>query len=758
VIIRGVDKMKYRLGSLVVLLVVFWVAGYAHAWTPLPVKDDQNVFMPGSQPGEGGNSETPGKCDNCHTEPITSNWRGSMMAQAARDPLWLSCMTVADQDSIWALGNPNAGDICIRCHSPEGWLGGHSDPTNGDALAGVDFDGVQCDFCHRMLDSIAAEGQPDVPTDTGGAATLADDTYARDVSVLSTLTLFDGSPFFDTSADLPDWYGGYPSYNLGMSGQYFVDPGNAKRGPFSDAAARHKMYYSRYHKSSTFCHTCHDVSNPILASVLSGDPALPEEQVASSYYHVERTSSEFILSAYGLDGGAATRGGVADSGVTWATKCQDCHMRDVTGVGCNKRGVQTRTDLPLHDLTGGNQWISRILASADPNSAYYDDYNYQILAGNKYPGASIDVGGVLNFGSELWAGAERAVQQIQMAATLETVADTTSVALKVVNNTGHKLISGFPEGRRMFLNVKFYDSTGDLIGEVNSYEPLVTTIGADGNEHYVSGGILTKTRDDLVWEAEMSSSLTGEDKSFHFALATGRYKDNRIPPKGFDTANMASRLAQPVWGGNPMSGYFTPEEYLGGYDEVTVAKPAGTAYWTATLYYQTTSKEYIEFLRDEINGAGGTLEGTGAGGDEPYLIQTDSFFTNLKGWGNAIYDLWLHNGGAAPVMMAQVGYMPAPPCEAPVAPQNPQSAYAKKRGGSINVTWDTPLGTPLAASYNIYYSVAGKFNLITSTTQTSYNDRNVVSGQTYCYVISAVSDCGAEGPYSAETCTTAPAR
>ena len=30
--------------------------------------------------------------------------------------------------------------------------------------------------------------------------------------------------------------------------------------------------------------------------------------------------------------------------------------------------------------------------------------------------------------------------------------------------------------------------------------------------------------------------------------------------------------------------------------------PPGAAGWVATLYYQTTSKEYIEFLRDEING------------------------------------------------------------------------------------------------------------------------------------------------------------
>ena len=43
-------------------------------------------------------------------------------------------------------------DLCLRCHFPQGWLEGRSDPVNGSALTGADFDGVQCDFCHRQWD------------------------------------------------------------------------------------------------------------------------------------------------------------------------------------------------------------------------------------------------------------------------------------------------------------------------------------------------------------------------------------------------------------------------------------------------------------------------------------------------------------------------------------------------------------------------------------------------------------------------------
>lgn len=647
--------MSNRIGPLIILTLVFLLAiGSVYSWIPIPVKDDRNVFMPGSQPGEVGTFETPDKCDNCHggydiaVEPAF-NWRGSMMAQAARDPLWFACLAASLQDSIWAVGNPNAGDICIRCHSPTGWLEGRSDPTNTEALRTSDFDGVQCDFCHKMIDPLTQLGQPSVPEETNPTAiSMADEAYQRDIAVLIALSLFNGTePFLNPITNLPTYYGNgsLPYYVENAGGQYFVDPGSAKSGPFFDPEAKHQVQYSRYHKSKTFCSTCHDVTNPILASVLLG-PDVPETQAAASYFHVERTTSEFLLGAYG-QGGSST----IIPGIPWADKCQDCHMRDVTGVGCNKAGTPTRDDLPLHDLAGGNQWIARILASVDPEGPVYDPYNYLILSGQKHDGAQIDVGGLLGVGEALLEGAYRVDRQLEVSANLDIVEESSdNVTLRVTNNAGHKLISGFPEGRRMFLNVKFYDESDNLIDETNPYEPLVTTQDPNGNEVYVSGGILTKTDDELVWEAQMSSiDITGENKTFHFALATNRYKDNRIPPKGFDTTEMYSRLVQPRWHGEDAPDYFTPEEYAGGYDEVIVEKPLGTDYWQATVYYQTTSKEYIEFLRDEITGVSDTLP------PEAYIAQTDPFFSSLKGWGNALWDLWLHNGGSEPVVVNSVG-------------------------------------------------------------------------------------------------------
>jgi hypothetical protein len=82
---------------------------------------------------------------------------------------------------------------------------------------------------------------------------------------------------------------------------------------------------------------------------------------------------------------------------------------------------------------------------------------------------------------------------------------------------------------------------------------------------------------------------------------------------------------------------------------------------TIGLYYQTTSREYIEFLRNEINGSGPlTLPETAFGVQRPtaspYIIQADPFFGQLRAWGDTIWNLWTHNmnrPGAAPVLMAQ---------------------------------------------------------------------------------------------------------
>lgn len=320
------------------------------------------IQQPGTQQNEVRNLETPDKCDNCHggynsaVEPAF-NWRGSMMANASRDPLFSATLAVVEQDF------DGAGDLCIRCHSTGGWYAGRSTPTDGSALTASDADGVECDTCHKM--------------------TNPDNSEHRGVMI---------APFIANDRKTPPT-GYYGSGMLSLWG------GNEKLGPYFDASARHRSLPSRFHRMAEFCGSCHDVSNPAVGDLAHNHGKQPTADAVTAsgtlgapitakaafnnfpyqYGIVERTFSEFksgrlgstLVSDYGklpaeLQAGAiraayeAARGNYADGTPRYFT-CQTCHMRAVTGQGCNKAGAPVRTDLPLHDMTGGNYWAAEAI-------------------------------------------------------------------------------------------------------------------------------------------------------------------------------------------------------------------------------------------------------------------------------------------------------------------------------------------------------------------------------------------------------------
>ncbi|MBL7214134.1 MAG: hypothetical protein ISS71_00485 [Phycisphaerae bacterium] len=682
-------RSSYRV---VVVVVLLYILCTAYAWIPLIVSNDPLVRMPGSQPAQGIAMEGPNRCLNCHANYVDGSeiepgdgWKGTMMSQAARDPIYWACLTVAGQDSVWALGNANAVDLCERCHFPGGWLGGRSDPPNVSAMTGDDFDGIYCDFCHRMYDPFyetTYNGTREGSDWTGYwneatsfSQTSATTTYTEDRTESAGIKMFNGTDDFYTKTFVPR----YGTYTESGSGQFYVASNAAKRASFADAQATHQMLYSRYHKSKYMCGTCHDVSNPVLTNLglsglsdqSNGAHLITEQYSAFRYFHVERTFSEFMLSTYSQQGGAATNPefAAASGGIDHVAKCQDCHMFDVVGKACNKSkgvlrptestehpagvGTDLNSGLPMHDLTGGNVWISHILASLDPAGPVYDPVNVQIL---DRPIAEITLD--LNAGQTpksngalVKAGSDRAKDQLRMAATIKNLSYdsvTGALSFRVQNNTGHKLISGFPEGRRMFISIEAYRN-GANVYKANPYDYTVGTLKGlslnyspnsptlESNEHYV---------DELVYEIHPKSDLTGEDETFHFVLATGRYKDNRIPPKGFNVTAAAERISIPVWHGIDDPNYFTADEYAGGYDGVELQLPTNCDYVNVELFYQGTSREYVEFLRDEINGTATTLASpTPSGETQAYIIQTDPFFAQLRVWGDIIWDLWFHNHG-----------------------------------------------------------------------------------------------------------------
>lgn len=123
------------------LLFFLGIALVAWAAVPSTIVD---FHMAGTQPDQV-TIEGPKRCGNCHggydetVEPYY-NWQGSMMAQAMCDPLFNALMVIANQDA------PESGDMCIRCHTPEGWLEGRSTPTDGSSLTTRDYEGITLRF------------------------------------------------------------------------------------------------------------------------------------------------------------------------------------------------------------------------------------------------------------------------------------------------------------------------------------------------------------------------------------------------------------------------------------------------------------------------------------------------------------------------------------------------------------------------------------------------------------------------------------
>ncbi|MBW2733575.1 MAG: hypothetical protein JRH20_14400 [Deltaproteobacteria bacterium] len=751
---------------------------------------DPLIRLPGTQPGQA-SLEDAKQCVSCHggynpqVEPAF-NWQGSMMAQAGRDPLFWTAMTVAVQDSMWAVGRPNATDLCERCHFPQGWLAGRSDPTNASAMTGGDFDGVQCDACHKLFDphfettrNGTREGsdwlgywdESNASATPSAAAAAA--TYADDAQQASAITYFNGNDFYTNN--VPREAG----YTEATGGHFYYVTSAPKRASFADPGAKHSVLYSRYHKSRYFCGTCHDISNAPLANLAhidlapgDGTTVLPSEsQAPHSYYHLERTFSEFMLSAYGRQGGATGIGPFAPTVFTTSqpgnaiASCQDCHMRDVSGPGADKNSAVFRPDdsvehpksgQPLHDLTGGNIFISHLLASAVSGSANYNATNAQLL-GQGATVLTLDLRAGLGIDPvALLAGVERAKQQLQLAASINDLVydgPTRSVSFKVQNQTGHKLISGFPEGRRMFVNVRAYEG-GLLVHEVNPYDATVGTLcGLDASLSPSSPALLSTEEhiSQLVYEMNPSSSVTGESKTFHFLLVDGRYKDNRIPPRGFDVAAAPQRLVDAVWAGASAPTYFSAAEYAGGYDDVSLTLPVNADRVEVVLYYQVTSREYIEFLRHQIAGTPSRQTLPAAA----YIAQTDPFFDQLRAWGETMWQLWDLNKdvpGAAPFAMASaaVGVSGPPPCDPPTPTM---LANVSVGVGEVSVGWaDEHTGDAQVTGYKLYYDQAGKSLLLATLAKvTTYRDSGLTGGQTYCYKVTATyADC--ESPASNVVC------
>jgi hypothetical protein len=544
-----------------------------------------DFFLPGTQAGTVDTIDPPFTCEGCHAgyaaivdevdmpeeHETWYSWQGSMMALSARDPLFWAALDIANNDAN------DAGEFCLRCHAPKAWYEGRSMPSDGSALdadAG-DFDGVQCEICHRMVDPIYSEENPE-----------------RDITVLAGIT-----------ATVP-----FPA-----SGMLIIDPEDERRGPyqlqddwgFNPHSVQGVPFPlpSPYHQDSALCGACHDIINPLYswdevtqtyqpnALDTPGDPA--------TAFPTERTYSEWLLSDYNSPEGvfAPEFGG----NKAFVSSCQDCHMRDVTAAGAAFFGGThiVREDLGLHDFMGSNTWVPQAILRQDEISGTHGFNETQVSA--------------------IEDGIVRAEYMLQNAATVAATLDGTALTVQVTNETGHKLPTGYPEGRRMWLQVEGYDTDGNLVYTSGMYDVTTAelTHDADLKIYHTEQGL---TED---WAGQVGLPAGA---SFHFALNNTIVYDNRIPPRGYEFAAFDAVGAAPVTDGVADATMYADGQY---WDVTMYEMPASVTHGTVRLLYQTASKEYIEFLRDNNpNGAGNR--------------------------GEVLYDLWEQTGKSTPVVMAEV--------------------------------------------------------------------------------------------------------
>ena len=143
---------------------------------PNPGTQEKELTNISTGPGQVYNVfDFPNFCAGCHggtIDPNVShygNWSGSNMANSGRDPFFRANNLVVNADAYYATGGQNGGlngvgNICWRCHSPNGWYSARLDETLGgridgstlqqSLLASTDMQGISCEFCHRTIGNV----------------------------------------------------------------------------------------------------------------------------------------------------------------------------------------------------------------------------------------------------------------------------------------------------------------------------------------------------------------------------------------------------------------------------------------------------------------------------------------------------------------------------------------------------------------------------------------------------------------------------
>ncbi len=568
-----------RITSLALAAMLAAMAGPASADVPGRAPPRGTVPNPGTQQQELSNITFPAPfnvfeftvtCAGCHGGTIDQQaahfgvQAGTNMASSARDPIFRANQIAVNNILKSVTSVDGAGNMCMRCHSPNGWYSGRFDPTlGGDAqgktmmhsiVASTDDEGISCESCHRAVGNVKFKSIGGLPNTTDPAWNLLAGISDWPHGGAPITNINPGDPYGDTSLQYADGmtYGGpYPGtvkpsftddyllFNafptifgpstgtytgqifavypqgwkvagpngtvIDVSGQpvknvdgslapmfeepvnapYVLDPNgrpvlDANGFPIVDYQAQsisieHPTFENKFLKTSEMCASCHELTVPVASH------GMPEQRTFTEWkYSAFSKAGAFTNAA--LPGKPVLPAGATKTfnSLAGEIRCQDCHMPkvkheydDVSPVSLNADPVMVGW-FPYgkdRNNTGGTSSHKHAGANRDlPDymKLLYPEPDLEVIGAQTGNDTRI-FPGMLSTRDPLLTRAQRITElslrdgvNLEDLSVVEVSAGVYEAKVRVVNRTGHKIPSGYPDGRRFWISLDVKNASGSV--------------------------------------------------------------------------------------------------------------------------------------------------------------------------------------------------------------------------------------------------------------------------------------------------------
>ncbi|MCF6291653.1 MAG: hypothetical protein L3J03_11745 [Desulfobacterales bacterium] len=493
-----------------------------------------------------GNFTGSSRCAACHdlledrggnAMSISGHWRSTMMANAARDPLWLA--KVSSEVSRNPALQKVIEEKCVTCHMP---MAATEARGKGEkvALAGAGFlapdsllhqaamDGVSCSLCHQIQDRNLGE-------------------------------------------------------KAGFSGRYTVDiqgrpPQRMLFGPYQGPESKtmrksvgYTPGYGSHLNDSALCATCHTLYTPYVDAAGKVVGEFPEQTPFLEWKHSDFGAGDRQRHDIGMNPGPGRT-------------CQECHMPfslegGVKIANYGPPGTRPKDPFAQHHFVGGNVFMLNLLQDNSrtlgitASTAKLEDSRQRTIVQLRNDTAEIVIAEARMVGGELLTG------------------------VAVVNKVGHKFPTGFPT-RNAWIHLTVTSGDGELVFE--SGRPLadgrISGNDADRNQatfepHYT---LITSPDQVQIYETIMGNS---DGAVTHTLLRAAAYlKDNRLLPRGFDKDTAQADIG--VYGRAAADPDFTGGSDRITYQIKANGRP-GPFLVQAELLYRPLTYSFIKDLRED---------------------------------------------------------------------------------------------------------------------------------------------------------------